>query len=151
MPIKYLHRKSTDFIAVHCAATRPSQDIGRYDIDRWHRSQGFMEIGYHFVIRRSGEIEVGRAQHAAGAHVAGYNERSVAVCLVGGVAEDGKTPQDNFTKDQKLSLLVLLKDLQKQYPKAVIQGHRDFPGVKKACPSFDVRQWWRNVNSNVPV
>jgi hypothetical protein len=24
-----------------------------------------------------------------------------------------------------------------------ILGHRDFPSVAKACPSFDVRHWWR--------
>lgn len=84
---------------------------------------------------------------AIGAHVEGFNSTSVGVCLVGGVAEDGTTPQDNFTKDQYMSLLVLLKGLQKMYPEAEILGHRDFPGVKKACPSFDVRKWWDKVTS----
>jgi N-acetylmuramoyl-L-alanine amidase len=32
-------------------------------------------------------------------------------------------------------------ELTERYPQAKVFGHRDFPGVKKACPSFDVRQW----------
>ena len=27
-----------------------------------------------------------------------------------------------------------------------ILGHRDFPGVGKACPSFDVRKWRKSGN-----
>jgi N-acetylmuramoyl-L-alanine amidase len=27
------------------------------------------------------------------------------------------------------------------YPNAVVQGHRDFPKVTKACPSFDAKAW----------
>ena len=146
MAQNYKPRARTDYIVVHCAATQPSQDNGAYDIDRWHRAQGWAEIGYHKVIRRDGTIEPGRVEHAAGAHVQGYNSNSVAVCLAGGVAEDGVTPEDNFTKEQALSLVVVLKEWQAKYPKAVIQGHRDFPGVKKACPSFDVKKWWAAVN-----
>lgn len=140
-------RSETLFIAVHCSATRPSQDIGRADIDRWHRAKGWAGIGYHYVIRRDGTTEVGRPSQAIGAHVEGFNSTSVGVCLAGGVAEDGVTPQDNFTKDQYLSLLVLLKGLQEMYPEAEILGHRDFPRVKKACPSFDVRKWWTKVTT----
>ena len=38
-------RYDTKFIVVHCSATRPSQDIGAKEIDRWHRERGFMKIG----------------------------------------------------------------------------------------------------------
>jgi len=31
------------------------------------------------------------------------------------------------------------------YPKAKILGHRDLPGVRKACPCFDVRKWWERL------
>jgi N-acetylmuramoyl-L-alanine amidase len=34
----------------------------------------------------------------------------------------------------------LVVRLKQQYPQAQIQGHRDFPFVKKACPSFDARK-----------
>lgn len=138
----YKARDKTDFIAVHCSATRPSADIGVVDIDRWHRAKGWNGCGYNRVIRRDGTIEQGRPDNAVGAHVDGFNSTSLGICMAGGVAEDGTTPENNFTPEQYMSLLVVLKELTKAYPKATIRGHRDYPGVKKACPSFDVQAWW---------
>lgn len=135
-------RKRTDFIAVHCSATRPSQDIGAADIRRWHVAKGWADIGYHFVIRRDGTIEHGRPLNVTGAHVEGFNNRSVGVCLVGGVKEDDiATPENNFTREQFAALKHVLDEVKAHYPDAVVQGHRDFPGVTKACPSFDVKAW----------
>jgi hypothetical protein len=34
---------------------------------------------------------------------------------------------------------VAIKRLIYKYPKAEVKGHRDFPNVHKACPSFDVK------------
>lgn len=135
-------RASTDYLVVHCAATKPSADIGAADIDRWHRKQGWACIGYHFVIRRDGTVEEGRELDVIGAHVSGHNENSVGICLAGGVSEkDVNVAENNFTPAQFASLKKLLADLRAKYPKAVIQGHRDFPGVAKACPSFDAKGW----------
>lgn len=137
-------RTRTDFIAVHCSATTERQNIGAADINKWHRAKGWACIGYHYVIKRDGTVETGRDVEVVGAHVQGYNERSVGICMVGGVsADDINKAQNNFTPAQFASLKTLLTDLKKKYPKAVIQGHRDFPGVAKACPSFDVKTWLR--------
>ena len=136
--IQFMSRKDTDFIAVHCAATDASQDIGKAEIDVWHRQRGFLCIGYHFVIRRNGKIEYGREVRTVGAHVKGYNHNSIGICMVGG----GSTKEvNNFTTAQWATLEGLLRDLRHEYPDAVIQGHRDFPDVHKWCPSFDVKAW----------
>lgn len=137
-------RTRTDFIAVHCSATTEKQNIGAADINKWHRAKGWACIGYHYVIKRDGTVETGRDDSVVGAHVAGFNERSVGICMVGGVsADDVSKAQNNFTPAQFSSLKKLLLELRKKYPRAVIQGHRDFPGVAKACPSFDVKTWLR--------
>lgn len=134
-------RDRTDFICVHCSATA-NQNIGAADIDRWHRKQGWAAIGYHYVIRRDGTVEEGRDVDVVGAHVSGFNSTSVGICMVGGVdANDHTKAKNNFTPEQFASLKQLLIDLKVKYPKAKIQGHRDFPNVKKACPSFDVAAW----------
>ena len=139
-------RERTDFIAVHCSATGPKADIGAKDIDKWHRAKGWACIGYHYVIRRNGTVEVGRDEKVIGAHVENWNSVSVGICMVGGVdADDINKAENNFTKEQFASLKKLLTDLKTRYPKAVIQGHRDFPEVKKACPSFDVKTWLKSV------
>lgn len=135
-------RSRTDFIVVHCAATPPSLDVGAKEIRSWHKKRGWIDIGYHYVDRRNGEIEPGRDEHLPGAHVRNYNSRSVGICLVGGVSEsDRKVAENNFTAEQLESLHALLRDLKKRYPDAEILGHRDFPKVAKECPSFDVRDW----------
>lgn len=133
-------RKTTTAIVVHCSATQPKQDIGAAEIERWHRQRNFLAIGYHYVIRRDGTVEKGRDEDAVGAHVEGHNSTSVGVCMVGGIDAKGN-PQDNFTPAQYASLQTLLRDLKTRYSTAEIKGHRDFPGVAKACPSFSVKDW----------
>lgn len=141
------NRAVTDYIAIHCAATRPSMDIGAAEIDRMHRQRGFKCIGYHKVIRRNGTVEDGRPLDQIGAHVENWNSVSVGICMVGGVSEkDINVPEANFTKAQYETLERLLAELRIKYPKAHIQGHRDFPKVAKACPSFDVATWLKSTS-----
>jgi N-acetylmuramoyl-L-alanine amidase len=39
----------------------------------------------------------------------------------------------------------VLYSWKKKYPTAIIQGHRDFSGVNKACPSFDAKKEYASV------
>jgi len=151
-------RQTTGFIAIHCSDTKPNMDIGAKEIRQWHvapppKGRGWADIGYNFIIRRDGTIEPGRdLDHDGdnfeeiGAHVEGFNSRSVGICMVGGMDYVGK-PDNNFTPEQFKSLATLVRQTLHIYPGAVVQGHRDFPGVKKACPCFDVKAWWKSVNS----
>lgn len=139
-------RARTAFIVVHCSATQAKADIGAADIDRWHRGQGWQTIGYHYVIRRNGTIEEGREEDKIGSHVQNHNADSIGICMVGGVAADGKTAENNFTQEQFASLKQLVARLKTKYPRAVVQGHRDFPNVNKACPSFEVKDWAKENN-----
>lgn len=144
------------FIAIHCSATTPSMDIGVPELTRWHKERGFLTIGYHKVIRRDGTVEDGRPLNVMGAHVEGYNHCSIGVCMVGGVRMEAKNtdsqsgrmqalaeiPENNFTPAQWASLAKLIGVLHAQHPAATVQGHRDFPGVTKACPCFDAKPWY---------
>jgi N-acetylmuramoyl-L-alanine amidase len=136
-------RKRTDFIVLHCSATRACQDIGAREIRRWHVAKGWKDIGYHFVIRLDGRIEKGRALDLIGSHVAGHNANSVGICLVGGLDDATFEPASTYTSKQWSALKKLLGDLISTYPKASVLGHRDFKGVAKACPCFDAKPWAR--------
>lgn len=140
-------RKQTDYIVIHCSASKPSMDVDAQVIDKWHRQFGWSRIGYAYVIKRDGEVEEGRDANAVGAHVKGYNSVSLGICMVGGVDED-MNPENNYTPEQWDSLVELLETLTAKYPDAEILGHRDFPDVKKACPCFDVREWWKTIQSS---
>lgn len=137
--VNFKKRPRTDFIVVHCAATKPTMDIGVREIRQWHVTKGWLDIGYHFVIRRNGTVEDGRPNDVIGSHVKDYNSRSLGICLVGGIDASGN-PEANFTEAQMASLSLLLKATKRQYPEAKIVGHRDLDSGK-ACPSFDVGNW----------
>lgn len=135
------HSRRITHCVIHCAATRPSQDIGVSEIRDWHvRGNGWRDVGYHWIIRRNGLIERGRHEGQAGAHVAGHNASSIGICLVGGLDQAGK-PAPDYAAGQLAALRGLITRLEHLYPGAQVLGHRDFPGVAKACPSFDVAHW----------
>jgi N-acetylmuramoyl-L-alanine amidase len=139
--------KAVDYIVIHCAATKEDQDIGVDEIRRWHRQRGWLDVGYHYVIRRDGTLEIGRPNDVPGAHARGFNHVSIGICLVGGVESDGKTPESNFTHAQWRTLEAVVKDQKKMHPDAKVLGHRDLPNVNKACPSFDAPAWWAEVSA----
>lgn len=140
--IKPLAPEDVKYIAIHCSATNAGQDVGVTEIDRWHRNRGFIKIGYHFVIRRNGTLEIGRPITERGAHVEDFNHCSIGICMVGGVDMSKRMlPENNFTKFQFDTLKTLVLDLKSKFPQAIVQGHRDFPEVAKACPSFSVADW----------
>jgi N-acetylmuramoyl-L-alanine amidase len=147
-------RTQTKFIVVHCSATRPSQNITAQTVREWHVAKGWSDIGYHFFIRRDGTIEPGRHPDEVGAHVAGHNTDSVAICLAGGLDESGGSfanRPDLFTQDQWKSAELLVSTLRKMYPQASVCGHRDLsPDLNhdgkiqphewlKTCPGFDAQ------------
>lgn len=131
-------RQQTDLVVIHCSATPPSMDVGAKEIDRWHRERGWLEIGYHIVIRRSGEVEYGRKLDAIGAHVKGHNKNSIGVCLIGGVDENHQ-PENNFTYPQRNALKGVLSVIGERYGDVEVVGHNELSD--KACPSFQVSEW----------
>lgn len=136
--VQFTPRKSTDALFVHCSATKPTMDIGVREIRQWHKEQGWLDVGYHFVIRRDGTVEEGRDIEAVGSHVKDHNHNSLGICLVGGVDESNKF-KANFTPSQIRSLRTLLDGLKVKYPSAAIRAHHDV--APKACPSFDLKRW----------
>ena len=105
-------------------------------IDTWHRQRGFhLGIGYHYVIRRNGEIEQGRPEYMVGAHCLNHNAHSIGVCYEGGLDIRGQ-PADTRTEAQKATMRRLLEELHERYPRAVIVGHHDL-NPHKACPCID--------------
>ena len=142
MTMRWKPIKSVDFLVVHCSATPETMDIGVKEIRKWHRQKGWMDVGYHKIIRRDGTMEDGRALGVPGAHARGFNHRSIGICLIGGVESDKKTPEANYTHAQWDALGRLLEDLRLLYPGAEVLGHCDLPKVNKACPCFNTREWW---------
>jgi N-acetylmuramoyl-L-alanine amidase len=129
-------------IVVHCSATPQNTTID--SIQRFWRSprpdapNGWKSPGYHYIIEASGNIVSLLPETMTSNGVAGHNSTCVHICYIGGVDKNNK-PMDTRTDEQKAALQSSLELLKRKYPSAIIQGHRDFPNVKKACPSFDAK------------
>jgi len=148
--------KNIEYIVIHCSATKRTQDIGAAVINQWHRDRNWSGIGYQFVIRRDGRIEVGRPIDKVGAHAYGVNRVSWGICMVGGIDYKGE-PVDNFTDEQYTALRGVVTVLKAFAPDAEVLGHRDLSpdldgdGVVekhewlKSCPCFDVVSWWNSL------
>ena len=127
---------SVSYIIIHCSATRETQDYTPEQLKRDHMARGFIDVGYHFYIRKDGTVTQHRKLNEVGAHCRPFNRCSIGVCYEGGLDANGK-PKDTRTLKQRASLVGLILDLKQKFPKAKIRGHNEMPGaVPKACPCF---------------
>lgn len=128
------------FIVVHCSATRVNRNYTVEQMMRDHKARGFRTVGYHFYIRKSGEVTQHRKLLEVGAHAKGFNRCSIGVCYEGGLDAAGR-PADTRTPEQRAMLHELLQKLHSLFPKAYIVGHNELPGVTKACPCFSCGEY----------
>ncbi|MCC8191127.1 MAG: N-acetylmuramoyl-L-alanine amidase [Planctomycetes bacterium] len=99
-------------------------------IQSQHRKRlGAGDIGYHFIIDRTGTIWQGRDWAYQGAHTSGANANNIGVMLLGNFEIQQPTPQ------QLQSLQLLTASLIRKYglnPAKDIYGHSDFCNTQ--CP-----------------
>ena len=137
--------RKIDLIVIHCSATCEDRPFTGQALEAAHRRRGFDGTGYHFYIRRDGQILTTRPVERAGAHAKGYNAHSIGICYEGGLDEEGR-PADTRTQAQRFALLDLLTILKHQYPEAQIMGHYQLSAsIHKACPCFDSRKEYMDI------
>lgn len=137
-----------DYIVLHCTAT--SQKATVKGIFAGWKARGWTNPGYHFLIMPDGTVHNLQPIEKQSNGVQGYNKNSIHISYVGGV-NSSNVPMDNRTPEQKQKMIELIKDMSTRFPDARILGHRDFPGVKKACPSFDVKKWLEEVSEREQI
>ena len=143
--------RTINLIVIHCSATREDKSFTEFDLDVCHRRRGFNGTGYHFYIRKNGDIKTTRKIERIGAHAKGYNAHSIGICYEGGLDCRGR-PADTRTPAQRATLRQLVEQLQRKFPGCRVCGHRDLsPDLNgngeiepeewmKACPCFDAEQ-----------
>ncbi|VTQ55199.1 N-acetylmuramoyl-L-alanine amidase [Clostridium perfringens] len=109
-----------------------------YDIDRWHKGNGWSGIGYHYFIRKDGSVWTGRPENAKGAHTIGQNSSSIGICL------EGTLMREKPTRAQLNSLLSLIADIKDRRGNLPVYGHKDFNNTD--CPgiNFPLEQFKNN-------
>lgn len=125
-----------DEIIVHCTATPAGRKVTVEDLRHQHVDiNGWDDVGYHYVVYADGTVAEGRPVDKAGAHCRGHNENTIGVAYTGGLLQDGKTPADTRTPEQRKALEQLIGRLVKTYGIVKISSHSDY--AAKACPCFD--------------
>ncbi|EGT4140930.1 N-acetylmuramoyl-L-alanine amidase [Clostridium perfringens] len=109
-----------------------------YDIDRWHKGNGWSGIGYDYFIRKEGSVWTGRPENAIGAHTIGQNSSSIGICL------EGAFMREKPTRAQLNSLYELIADIRKRRGNLPVYGHKDFNNTD--CPgiNFPLEQFKNN-------
>ena len=134
--------RTINWIAIHCSATPQTTTVESIN-SYWKRVLGWRAPGYHYIIKANGEIikllDIDKISNG----VSGFNKNTINICYIGGVDRNNK-PIDNRTKEQKESLIKIIKEMKTLFPEAIVKGHYQF-GANKACPSFDAFNEYKNI------
>jgi len=122
-------------IIIHCSDTPDSKDFDIEDIRRWHTDKppngnGWRDVGYHYIIKRDGTIQMGRLETEVGAHVRSHNRGSIGVCLIG---------RERFNQTQYAALDRLYIDIYLRHglDSRDVYGHYELDD-RKTCPNLDM-------------
>ena len=139
------------FIVLHCtagSAQQKTEDIKSY----WKRVLGWKSYGYHKLVNSDGTIETLADDNTIVNGVRGFNSSSIHICYKGGL-----NGVDTRTDAQKKSLIYLVKEYKKKFPRATVLGHRDLsPDLNKdgkitrnewvkICPCFSAIDEYKNI------
>lgn len=116
-------------IIVHCSASDKPEHDHIDIIKHWHIARGWRNVGYHFFIRKNGEIQEGRPIEQIGAHTYGYNSDSIGICLSG---------LTNFRPAQFQALRDLVENLNATLGTLIIPTPHNKYTTNKTCPNFDL-------------
>jgi hypothetical protein len=134
-------------VTIHCTATPEGRDNTAAEVTKWDIER-FGQPSYHAVAELHGEVVDTLRADQRGAHVKDHNNGNLGLSYVGGTTtlNAGAKPKDTRTAEQKAGMERKLRQWLSEHPSIKrIRGHRQWPGVSKACPSFDVAAWLREI------
>lgn len=132
-------RPKTDMVVIHHTGNPTDDNLSAKEINRMHQVQGWTCIGYHYVIRKNGAIEIGRPHWTVGAHAYGDNAHTIGIHLCGNFEVGKPTPAQ--IESAAMLLANICTDYGLPIDKVHVVGHRDL--MATACPGqnlYDILQ-----------
>lgn len=149
-------KRKVKYIAIHCTGADQNQSVESIQ-NYWRNVKKWKNPGYHRLISHDGTIHNLLHFDNVSNGVKGFNSITINICYIGG------QHNDNRTEEQKAGILnciyeaiEYINDLEGlteeekiNAPKneIIIQGHRDFPDVNKACPQFEAKKEYSWITS----
>lgn len=121
-------RAATGRIILHHAA---AQNASVEAIHAGHLANGWNGIGYHYYVRKNGEVYRGRPEDAEGIHAGGENYDSIGICF------EGNFEVDIMSDVQTEAGAALVADILSRYGELKIIRHKDVNAT--ACPGRNFR------------
>lgn len=116
-------RQSTDRLILHHSAC---SNCTAEQIHQWHLNNGWEGAGYHFLVRKDGNVYRLRPEEYIGAHAYGSNYNSIGICA------EGNFENETMPEAQKNSLIELVSYLKGKYGISKVLKHSDVNNT--ACP-----------------
>lgn len=116
-------RGSTTRIILHHAA---ASKCTAQQIHQWHLANGWVGIGYHFLVRKDGSVYRGRPEDTVGAHAGNNNYDSIGVCF------EGSFDRERMNEVQRKAGAELVAYLKGKYGITKVQKHSDVNAT--GCP-----------------
>lgn len=116
-------RQSTDRLILHHSAC---SNCTAEQIHQWHLNNGWEGAGYHFLVRKDGNVYRLRPEEYIGAHAYRSNYNSIGICA------EGNFENETMPEAQKNSLIELVSYLKEKYGISKVLKHSDVNNT--ACP-----------------
>jgi N-acetylmuramoyl-L-alanine amidase len=107
-------------------------------------------IGYHYVVKKNGQIERGRPVYIEGRHTDNHDKYSIGVVFIGGLnsystekKEYWKYGKESLTTAQMKTLDIIVKSYYAIWPGCSVFGHNDIEHWAQD-PGFDVGGYLKN-------
>jgi hypothetical protein len=96
-----------------------------------HRGKGWSDIGYHYIVDRSGVVWQGRdVTRWQGAHVKFRNENNIGVMCLGNFMLQAPSPAQVAALNRTVAQLRAYYKLRAN----VVKTHQEWPGAQTLCP-----------------
>ncbi len=119
--------EQVNLLIVHATQTSLKWDLEFSDILRQRLAEGLPDIGFHYIVKRSGMLIEGIPTDEVGTHTPRFSDNSIGILMVGGKTTRGK-PSDNYTQEQKETLHGLLDELTTTFTNSKIVGSGELLG-----------------------
>ncbi|MSR45046.1 MAG: N-acetylmuramoyl-L-alanine amidase [Phycisphaerales bacterium] len=134
LPVRWItihHDGMTPFLATDYASC-----VGRIELIRnGHRGKGWADIGYHFIVDRSGRVWEGRDLRYQGAHVKDQNEGNLGILCMGNFDQQTPSLAQLVALDRHLRLCMVKYKVKASQ----VRSHQEWASAKTACPGRNLQ------------
>lgn len=145
-------------VVVHATDTTRDMNVDYDVLFQWDVfKRGFTDVGYHFIIKRDGALQVCRPISRKGAHTFNnHNQYSIGIAFAGGKLgnrkqKSSKRSDRSFTDEQFNTFDAFMQAFYTVIPGGQAWGHNDIDVTRRSDPHFNVPEYVRKKFNKINV